>query len=84
MRPCCRLKWLAVRLGSRPRMRRLWGCRWAGNREPTGGLVLCHWLLHLSPGGRPGMLGIDLPLPAVRMPRSSHDSWAGRCSSPLA
>lgn len=40
--------------------------------------VLCHWLLHYSPGGHPGILGIHLPLPAVRMPRSSHDSWAGR------
>lgn len=52
--------------------------------EPTGTLVLCHWLLQLPPGVRPGMLGIDLPLPVVRMPRSSHDSWAGRCCSPLA
>lgn len=52
--------------------------------SPQTLLVLCHWLLHYSPGGRPGILGIHLPLPAVRMPRSSHDSWAGRCCWPLA
>lgn len=45
--------------------------------SPQTLLVLCHWLLHHSPGGLPGILGIHLPLPAVRMPRSSHDSWAG-------
>lgn len=72
----------ACQVGSKPRMGCLWGCRWADGIVPTGTLVLCHWLLHFSPGGRPGIFGIDLPLPAVRMPRSSHDSWAGRCCLP--
>lgn len=53
------------------------------NRAPPVIVVLCHWPLRSPPGGRPRILGIHLPLPAVRMPRSSHDSWAGRCWWPL-
>lgn len=75
----------ACQAGSKPRTGLPVGVQ-LGQLEivPTGTLVLCHWLLHLFSGGRPGILGIDLPLPAVRMPRSSHDSWAGRCYWPLA